>query len=169
MTIPVKRPGTASPRTLNDLFLFGLYELNVIHADPNPGNFIVGDDLTVGLVDFGCVKRLKPDFVEECRQLAAASARQDQNAHFRQMITLGLLPQDLSRSEMDAVKIVSDDMGGWFGRLYAHERFDFGVNADFCYRRQGHLAPLPSPAPAFQNESRVYFHGSDALWPAETV
>jgi predicted unusual protein kinase regulating ubiquinone biosynthesis (AarF/ABC1/UbiB family) len=128
-------PGQAArdriAQTLNDLFLTGVYELNVIHADPNPGNFIIGDDLTVGLVDFGCVKRLKPDFVDECRQLAAAAAHHDRGAHFRQMIALGLLPQDLSKTEMAAVQTLSEDMGDWFGRLYADEYFDFGVHSDF--------------------------------------
>ena len=116
---------------LNDLFLTGVYELNVIHADPNPGNFIIGDDLTVGLVDFGCIKRLEPDFVEKCRQLAAAAAHHDRGAHFRQMISLGLLPQGLTKTEMDAVHAASDDMGDWFGRLYADETFDFGIYPNF--------------------------------------
>jgi hypothetical protein len=29
------------------------------------------------------------------------------------------------------VKTASDDMGDWFGRLYTHEPFDFGVHSDF--------------------------------------
>ena len=118
-------------QTLHNLFLAGLYELNVIHADPNPGNFIIGDDLTVGLVDFGCVKRLKPDFVEDYRQLAVASAHHDNGAHFRLLITLGLLPRDLAKVQMDAVRALSDDLGDWFGRLYANEIFDFGATPDF--------------------------------------
>jgi predicted unusual protein kinase regulating ubiquinone biosynthesis (AarF/ABC1/UbiB family) len=132
-------------QTLNDLFLTGLYELNVIHADPNPGNFIIGEDLIVGLVDFGCVKRLEPDFVEQCRQLARAAAHNHNGAHFRQMITVGLVPQDLAKPEMDAIQTVSDDMGNWFGRLYADETFDFGAHPDFVadgkaiLRRYHHL------------------------------
>ena len=118
-------------QTLHNLFLTGLYELNVIHADPNPGNFIIGEDLAVGVVDFGCVKRLKPDFVEAYRQLAVASAHHDNGAHFRQMITLDLLPGHLSKAEMEAVKTASDDIGDWFGRLYTHDYFDFGVHSDF--------------------------------------
>ena len=76
-------------QTLNDLFLTGLYELNVIHADPNPGNFIIGDDLTVGLVDFGCVKRLEPDFVEGCRQLASGRGPSQQRRPFPSNDRLG--------------------------------------------------------------------------------
>jgi predicted unusual protein kinase regulating ubiquinone biosynthesis (AarF/ABC1/UbiB family) len=52
---------------LHELFITGLYDLHAIHADPNPGNFIIGDDLTIGLVDFGCIKRLDPDFVAHWR------------------------------------------------------------------------------------------------------
>ena len=50
-------------QTLQDLFISGLYRLHRIHADPNPGNFIVKDDGKIGLVDFGCVKSFETEFV----------------------------------------------------------------------------------------------------------
>ncbi len=46
-------PGQTEKETvakrLNEILIKGLYELHVIHADPNPGNFIIDDDLNVGL------------------------------------------------------------------------------------------------------------------------
>jgi predicted unusual protein kinase regulating ubiquinone biosynthesis (AarF/ABC1/UbiB family) len=45
------------------LFFFQLYRVQALHADPHPGNYLFNDDATIGLVDFGCVKHLKPEVV----------------------------------------------------------------------------------------------------------
>ena len=116
---------------LNDLFLSGLYEHRMIHADPNPGNFIIADDLTVGLVDFGCVKHLAPAFVEDYRRLAHAAAHHDHEAHFRQMVVLGLVSAELDAPATRRLYDVSVAVGRWFGRLYADETFDFGAQRTF--------------------------------------
>ncbi|MCG8549313.1 MAG: AarF/ABC1/UbiB kinase family protein, partial [Desulfobacterales bacterium] len=71
---PTQKERQLVARRLNDIFLKSLYECHVIHADPNPGNFIIDDDLNVGLVDFGCIKHLTPEFIEQYRQLVASAA-----------------------------------------------------------------------------------------------
>src|SRR5207247_1188454 len=44
-------------------FFFQLFCMQALHADPHPGNYLFNEDGTIGLVDFGCVKDLKPDVV----------------------------------------------------------------------------------------------------------
>jgi predicted unusual protein kinase regulating ubiquinone biosynthesis (AarF/ABC1/UbiB family) len=51
--------GTALTR----LFFFQLFRMQALHADPHPGNYLFNEDGTIGLVDFGCVKYLKPEVV----------------------------------------------------------------------------------------------------------
>jgi predicted unusual protein kinase regulating ubiquinone biosynthesis (AarF/ABC1/UbiB family) len=51
--------GTALTR----LFFFQLFKVQALHADPHPGNYLFDRDGTIGLVDFGCVKYLKPEVV----------------------------------------------------------------------------------------------------------
>jgi len=48
---------------LTRLFFFQLFKLQALHADPHPGNYLLNIDGTIGLVDFGCVKFLKPEVV----------------------------------------------------------------------------------------------------------
>ena len=48
---------------LTRLFFFQLFRVQALHADPHPGNYLFNNDGTIGLVDFGCVKYLKPDVV----------------------------------------------------------------------------------------------------------
>ncbi len=53
---------------LLELFTFQLLMLEVLHADPHWGNYLFNDDGTIGLIDFGCVKRFGSDFVGSLRK-----------------------------------------------------------------------------------------------------
>ncbi len=48
---------------LTRLFFFQLFRIQALHADPHPGNYLLDQDGTIGLVDFGCVKYLKSEIV----------------------------------------------------------------------------------------------------------
>ncbi len=48
---------------LTRLFFFQLFRVQALHADPHPGNYLFDHDGGIGLVDFGCVKYLKPEAV----------------------------------------------------------------------------------------------------------
>lgn len=127
-------------QTLQQIFITGLYDLNVVHADPNPGNFIIADDLTVGLVDFGCIKRLDPVFVEHYRRMARAGFQGNYQEHYKQMAAMGFLPDHLAPAVLEEIRSVADTFGRWFGRLAAAERFDFGANPDFIAQGKAAMA-----------------------------
>ena len=128
---PSNEAKTLVAQRLNDILLNGLYELHIFHADPNPGNFIIAEDLTVGLVDFGCVKRLDPAFIEAYQQLVLSSAHHDDSAHLKNMINLGMISPDLDDDVLKEVQAVSMATCRWFGRLYAEEVFDFKEHPGF--------------------------------------
>jgi predicted unusual protein kinase regulating ubiquinone biosynthesis (AarF/ABC1/UbiB family) len=46
---------------LTRLFFYQLFRVQALHADPHPGNYLFNSDGTIGLVDYGCVKYLKPE------------------------------------------------------------------------------------------------------------
>ena len=52
---------------LFELFFFQLLKLGAFHADPHWGNYLFNDDCTIGLVDFGCSKRLLPASLQYLR------------------------------------------------------------------------------------------------------
>ncbi len=52
-------------QTIWDTFLFQMQELRLVHADPHPGNFIIQEDGTVCLIDFGCVKAVPEPFYQD--------------------------------------------------------------------------------------------------------
>ena len=49
------------------------YRYGVIHADPHLGNYTVGEELSVNLLDFGCVRRFEKDFVAEYARIGRAA------------------------------------------------------------------------------------------------
>jgi predicted unusual protein kinase regulating ubiquinone biosynthesis (AarF/ABC1/UbiB family) len=49
------------------LFEVQLHRIHAMHVDPHPGNYLIDKDGTIGLVDFGCVKRFSADFIELMR------------------------------------------------------------------------------------------------------
>lgn len=52
---------------LLELFNYQVRHVYAIHADPHPGNYLIDAGGRIGLVDFGCVKRFSPDFIEMAR------------------------------------------------------------------------------------------------------
>ena len=68
-----QRPSQATRDALGahlfTLFYFQLLRLGAFHADPHWGNYLFRRDASVGLIDFGCVKRLTPAFVADLRGL----------------------------------------------------------------------------------------------------
>jgi predicted unusual protein kinase regulating ubiquinone biosynthesis (AarF/ABC1/UbiB family) len=118
-------------QALHEIVIKGIYELHVIHADPNPGNFIIAKNGTVGLVDFGCVKRLAPGFVTQYRKLARSAAHCRDELHFEQILAMGFVSPDVKGPELKEIKRITNEAGRWFGRLFETETFDFGANPNF--------------------------------------
>ena len=116
---------------LEDLFIKSLYEMNTIHADPNPGNFIVMEDGSLGLVDFGCVKRFDKKFVALFRRLPLAFNKNDSAACLDTLSELGTLPKNAAPELMEQMKNNFHKYGAWLKRLFEPEVFDFGQERDF--------------------------------------
>ncbi len=63
-TKPTVENRTKVAQTIWDTFLFQIQELNRVHADPHPGNFLVNEQNEVCLLDFGCVKEIPEAFYQ---------------------------------------------------------------------------------------------------------
>jgi len=118
-------------QTLSDIFIESLYKLNTIHADPNPGNFIICPDGRLGLVDFGCVKKLDPDFVDLYRQLPRTAVAGQKDRHFELLRQLKVVKPGIDAETREQMYVTMYRAGRWIGRLFEVAAFDFKANPDF--------------------------------------
>jgi predicted unusual protein kinase regulating ubiquinone biosynthesis (AarF/ABC1/UbiB family) len=63
---------------LFELYYYQIQRLRVLHADHHPGNFLFQPDGRIGLVDFGCVKRVSIEGAEIVRCCIERVWEQDQ-------------------------------------------------------------------------------------------
>ena len=70
---------------LFELFFFQKLVLEALHADPHRGNYLFSRDGTIGLVDFGCVKYLNHEFVENLHKLYLYPGRYD-SAEYQRLL-----------------------------------------------------------------------------------
>lgn len=65
---------------LVELYYYQLHKLKAVHADHHPGNYLFQPDGRLGLVDFGCVKRISFDATELINSVVARSWRDGEKA-----------------------------------------------------------------------------------------
>src|SRR5690606_34582877 len=58
-------------------FAAQLFDLQAIHADPNPGNLAFRPDGSIVLYDYGCIKRVKPEILRPYRETIRAGLEED--------------------------------------------------------------------------------------------
>jgi predicted unusual protein kinase regulating ubiquinone biosynthesis (AarF/ABC1/UbiB family) len=56
-----------------------LYNYGIIHGDPHPGNYTVQKDLSINLLDFGCIRIFPPRFVTGVIMLYRALQNDDED------------------------------------------------------------------------------------------
>ena len=72
-----------------ETYTWMFHELFELHADPHPGNFLLEEDGTMAVLDFGSVKRFEPRFTDGMLELIDTCWRQDQERAKRLYMELG--------------------------------------------------------------------------------
>ena len=91
----------------------------LLHADPNPGNYVFTEDGALGVLDFGCVKRFSPELRAGLRQLMRAILHDDATQRDAALEALGLFASPAQREEAQALVEV-------WARPFVDRSFDFG-------------------------------------------
>lgn len=87
-----------------------LYYYGVIHGDPHLGNYTVRDDLSINLLDFGCVRAFRPAFVGGVINLYHALMRNDNDLAVHAYETWGF--KDLSKDQIDTLNVWANFLYG---------------------------------------------------------
>ncbi len=129
-------------QTLNDIFIRGLYGLHCIHADPNPGNFIIRDDLSIGLVDFGCLKNFDQEFVQLYSRLPGIIIRGDKQEYFELLRAMKFTRPGFDKEAEEDLFKAAYGFGEWLGKLYTSEKYDFSDSEDFLAAGKVHMQAM---------------------------
>lgn len=111
-----------------DLFFHCTMVLGRVHADPNPGNYLYKDNGEIGLIDFGCTKKLGPSFIENLPALLHAFYLNDFDKIFAAYANLGTTIKSDNSHDYEAVL---RPFGEWLARPFRDAYFDFGKHNDY--------------------------------------
>lgn len=96
-----------------------------IHADPHPGNFMVMPDGTLGLLDFGAIKRFSPRFVDANRRMFLQAMRSEPTDVLALCREVGFT---VELPEAEAAEVLKDILH-IAGRPMRSEAYDFSTCA----------------------------------------
>lgn len=108
------------------------YELNTIHADPNPGNYLFGDGDKVGLLDFGCVKKLTPGFVGQYKRFLRAITGGSKKEIIECCRNFELISNNNAGDVETLYENLLRPFNEWVALPYKTDFFDFNKNPDYC-------------------------------------
>ena len=86
------------------------YEGGVIHADPHLGNYSAAEDLSLNLLDFGCIRVFKASFVRGVIDLYWAIANNDRDLAVHAYETWGF--ENLSHELIDTLNLWAEFVYG---------------------------------------------------------
>lgn len=113
-----------------DFYDYQVVNLHAIHADPHPGNFLFRENGSVGILDFGCVKRIPDDFYNLYFQLINPKFHNDDEALRKLFYDLDFLLETDSPEVSDLFFEVFSTSMNLLIRPFKDNSFDF-ANKDY--------------------------------------
>jgi len=94
---------------LVELYYLQIHRVRTLHADHHPGNYLFQRDGRIGLVDFGCVKRINFDGADLIRSCVGRSWRQGdkQAAHVLRLIFGSRVPYARAKSMLPTLEVMA--------------------------------------------------------------
>lgn len=118
-------------QALWDFYLFQIFELKKVHADPHPGNFIINKDSVLGVIDFGCVKEIDADFHKDYFTLLNTESISNDILFTHILYKLEYLLREDNEKVVPVLKKAFKEMLELLGRPFNSEVFDFSDDTYF--------------------------------------
>ncbi len=112
-------------QSLWDFYMFQIHGLRKVHADPHPGNFLVGEGGTLVAIDFGCIKTIPDGFYTPYFDLARRENIENDAILTEKLEELEILTPSDTPEELLYFKELFREMLELFTRPFQGESFDF--------------------------------------------
>lgn len=113
-------------QALWDFYHFQIHKLKKVHADPHPGNFLLKDDGTVGIFDFGCVKEIPEFFYQNYFLLTDKSIYNDLQKTREVFQNLEIIHPSDTELEKEFFSAIFKKMADMLTLPFTVTSFDFG-------------------------------------------
>lgn len=132
-------------QALWDFYDYQMHELLSVHADPHPGNFLMRENGTVGIIDFGCVKEIPLEYYRVHFKVINPQIVDDDAIMEKAFYELGFLYPDDSAREKELFTNLFRDMIRLTVSPFRQPTFDFGNDEYFksLYAFGEQLAKMP--------------------------
>ncbi len=118
-----------------DNFFASLYQLNQIHADPNPGNFIFMKDNKLGMIDFGCVKRYDHAFLSSFNTLHLELINKADDLELaKKYMYLGMIDKSDDATMLHFYQEIIKPLDRIYIEIFEENVYDFKIHNDFSKR-----------------------------------
>ncbi len=156
-THPTQGQRNRAAQLLYDFFVHSTRDLQCLHADPNPGNYLFRADGSIGVLDFGCVRHLSDHFIKVFPQLLCAYLDGERQILLQAYEDIGMPFADLSPDDHE--KLLRP-FAAWVSEPFLHDSFDFGQNNDYTKRGQELMMQFAKTldAPDFLVDEFVFFN-----------
>lgn len=124
-TNPSQEVRNSIGQLLWDFYDFQIHTLRQVHADPHPGNFLMRQDGTLGVIDFGCIKVIPEFFYDNYFALINFDTLQDHERTVEIFKTLDFITAVDTEKEAEFFTKLFKEMIYLLGKPFASDEFDF--------------------------------------------
>lgn len=118
-------------QALWDFYDFQIHTLKTVHADPHPGNFLMKENGTMGIIDFGCVKEIPDDYYRNYFALINPETINDEKRTEELFYALEFIHESDTPAQRAFFTDIFKTMIMLLGKPFHTRTFDFGDDTYF--------------------------------------
>jgi predicted unusual protein kinase regulating ubiquinone biosynthesis (AarF/ABC1/UbiB family) len=118
-------------QTFWDFYMYQMYYLRKVHADPHPGNFLVSEKNKLIAIDFGCMKEVPEEFYTPYFQLSNKENLENPAFFEKKLFELEIIRRDDSPEERQFFKKIFKELLLLFTKPLQNDYFDFSNDGFF--------------------------------------
>ncbi len=118
-------------QTLWNFYHHQMHSIRMFHADPHPGNFLVNDKAELGIIDFGCIKKIPKSFYNSYFELTDVHTLEDSVRTAELFSELEMIKAKDGKKEKKLVMKVFVELIRLLTRPISAPTFDFAAPAFF--------------------------------------